>query len=102
MVLDYFQTYDFTSYLEKFNYCSQRYYVLYDNGDLKAGAIIYTLPIGLDLVLYQKIKEALNRHKIFSSEACYILESNYQMNSILKKIDGKCVKKYRIFQIKLK
>jgi hypothetical protein len=55
--------------------------------------------IGLDLVLYQKIKEALNRRGIFSAEACYIMDSNYQMNSILKKIDGKCVKKYRMFAI---
>jgi hypothetical protein len=57
--------------------------------------------IGLDLVLYQKIKEALNRHRIYTSEACYVLESNTQMNSILKKIDGKCVKKYRMYKIKL-
>ena len=56
--------------------------------------------IGLDLVLYQKIKEALNSHKIYTSEACYVLESNFQMNSILKKIDGICVKKYRIYQLK--
>lgn len=55
--------------------------------------------IGLDLLLYQKIKEALNRHGIYSAEACYVLESNYQMNSILKKIDGKCVKKYRMYNI---
>lgn len=57
--------------------------------------------LGLDLVLYQKIKEALNRHKIYTSEACYVLESNYQMNSILKKIDGKCVKKYRMYKINI-
>jgi hypothetical protein len=56
--------------------------------------------IGLDLVLYQEIKEALNRHRIYTSEACYVLESNTQMNSILKKIDGKCVKKYRMYKIK--
>lgn len=52
---------------------------------------------GLDLVLYQKIKEALSRHKIYYGEACYVLDNNYQMNSILKKIDGKCVKKYRMY-----
>ncbi len=54
---------------------------------------------GLDLVLYQKIKEALSRHKIYYGEACYVMDSNYQMNSILKKIDGKCVKKYRMYAI---
>lgn len=57
--------------------------------------------LGIDLVLYQKIKEALNRHGIYQSEACYVLESNFQMNSILKKIEGKCVKKYRMYQAKI-
>lgn len=55
--------------------------------------------IGIDVVLYQKIKEALNQHKIYSAEACYVMESNNQMNSILKKIDGKCVKKFRMYSI---
>ncbi|NLD48794.1 MAG: hypothetical protein GX660_16645 [Clostridiaceae bacterium] len=55
--------------------------------------------MGLDLVLYKKIKEALNYHGIYTAEACYILDSNYQMNSILKKLNGKCVKKYRIYSI---
>ncbi len=57
--------------------------------------------LGLDLVLYQKIKEALNLRAIFKPEACYVMESNYQMNSILKKIEGKCIKKYRMYQIKI-
>ena len=56
--------------------------------------------LGLDLVLYQRIKEALNLHSIYQSEACYVMENNYQMNSILKKIGGKCVKKYRMYQMK--
>ena len=55
--------------------------------------------MGLDLVLYKKIKEALNYHGIYTAEACYILDSNYQMNSILKKLDAQCVKKYRIYSI---
>lgn len=57
--------------------------------------------IGLDLVLYQKIKESLNRYGLYAAEACYVLDTNYQMNRILKKIDGKCVKKYRMYTIEL-
>ena len=55
--------------------------------------------LGIDLVLYQKIKEALNKYNIFISEACYILESNKRMNSILKKVEGKRIKTYRMYQI---
>ena len=55
--------------------------------------------MGIDVVLYQKIKETLNNHNIFRSEACYVLESNQKMNSILKKIDGKRIKTYRIYHL---
>jgi hypothetical protein len=47
VVTDYFQTYAFTCHLEKFNNCSQRYYVLYENEVLKSGAIMYTLPVNI-------------------------------------------------------
>jgi hypothetical protein len=57
---------------------------------------------GIDLVLYKRIKEALNKRGIFSSEACYVFETNHQMNSILKKIDGKCIKKFRMYQAEIK
>jgi hypothetical protein len=57
--------------------------------------------LGIDLVLYQKIKEALNNHNIFISEACYILESNNKMNSILKKVEGRRIKTYRMYQIEV-
>lgn len=57
--------------------------------------------LGIDLVLYQKIKEALNNHKIFMSEACYVMETNKSMNSILEKIDGRRVKTYRMYQLEV-
>jgi len=47
LVNDYYQTVDFSSYLEKYNKCSQRYYLLYEGDVLKAGAIVYTLPVNL-------------------------------------------------------
>ena len=52
---------------------------------------------GYDLVMYQKIKEALNRLGIFESEACYVMENNVTMQNIIQKLEGKIVKKYRIF-----
>lgn len=43
-----FQRRDFLSYLERYNPCSQRYYELRDaQGTLRAGAVLYTLPIDL-------------------------------------------------------
>lgn len=47
LATDYFQTFDFSYYLEKFNGCSQRYYVLYEDEVLKSAAIIYTLPVNI-------------------------------------------------------
>lgn len=52
---------------------------------------------GIDLVLYQKIKEELNKYKIYKAEACYVFESNKTMNNVLKKIKGKRIKEYRIY-----
>lgn len=52
---------------------------------------------GIDLVLYHKITEAVNKRGIRSAEACYVMENNVQMNSILKKLDGKCAKTYRMY-----
>jgi len=54
--------------------------------------------MGIDLILYQRIKEALNKRKIFSSEACYVLENNQRMNSILGKLSEGVIKKYRIYE----
>jgi len=52
---------------------------------------------GYDLVMYQKIKEALNSLRIFESEACYVMENNVTMQNIIQKLEGKMVKKYRIY-----
>jgi ribosomal protein S18 acetylase RimI-like enzyme len=54
--------------------------------------------MGIDLVLYQRIKEAFNKRKIFKAEACYVLENNQRMNAILNKLSEGIVKKYRIFE----
>ena len=54
--------------------------------------------LGIDLVLYQHIKETFKKHKIFRAEACYVLESNQRMNSILNKLSEGVIKKYRIYE----
>jgi len=54
--------------------------------------------LGIDLVLYQTMKEAVNKHNIIETEACYVMETNRIMNSILKKISKGIIKKYRIYE----
>ena len=54
--------------------------------------------LGIDLVLYQHLKEAFKKHKIFRAEACYVLENNQRMNSILNKFSEGIIKKYRIYE----
>lgn len=56
---------------------------------------------GIDLILFYKIKEALGKYQIFKGEACYVLESNKKMNSLMQKIKGKRIKEYRIYSKKL-
>jgi hypothetical protein len=53
---------------------------------------------GIDIMLYKKIQENLVNLGIHHAEACYVMESNAMMNSIIGKIGGKCVKKYRIYK----
>jgi hypothetical protein len=53
--------------------------------------------MGIDLVLYRRIKEALNKQNIFEAEACYVLESNKRMNSILGKLSHGVGKRYRVY-----
>lgn len=52
---------------------------------------------GIDLLLYKIIQENLSSIGIFRCEACYIMEDNKIMNSILQKIGGKIIKRYRIY-----
>lgn len=56
---------------------------------------------GIDLILYKKIRENLGSIGIFNAEACYVMESNKSMNSILLKIGGKLIKKYRIYKFEM-
>jgi hypothetical protein len=56
--------------------------------------------IGIDIVLYYRIQENLASFGINQGEACYVMENNCSMNSILRKLDGKDVKKYRIYKLK--
>lgn len=53
---------------------------------------------GIDIILYKKIQENLATMGIYHGEACYVLENNLKMNSIMKKIGGISVKKYRIYK----
>jgi ribosomal protein S18 acetylase RimI-like enzyme len=54
--------------------------------------------MGIDLILYQRIKEACYKRKIFEAEACYVLENNQRMNGVLSKLSGGIVKKYRMYE----
>lgn len=57
---DYFQTFEFLSHLEKYNSCSQRYYVLYENDVLKSTAIVYTIPINILTFSYKSLPIKMN------------------------------------------
>jgi hypothetical protein len=54
LALDYFQTREFLEHTEKYNPCNQRYYMLFQNGTLIAGLVMYT--IRLDLFTYLAIR----------------------------------------------
>lgn len=60
LAADYYQTSDFTVHLEIYNKCCQRYYVLYENDVLKAGAIIYTLPVNVLTFSRKKLSIPMN------------------------------------------
>jgi hypothetical protein len=55
--------------------------------------------LGIDIILYKKIQENLVSMGIHHSEACYVMENNSVMNSIIEKLGGDNFKKYRIYQI---
>ncbi|WP_242156294.1 hypothetical protein [Aestuariivivens sediminis] len=56
---------------------------------------------GMDLVLYQKITEALHQQHIFHCEAGYVMSTNKTMNSLLLKIGGSPTKHYRLYKKQL-
>lgn len=49
---NYFQKREFLIHLQRYNPCSQRYYMLYDGNKLIAGAIIYTFKVNLFTFLH--------------------------------------------------
>lgn len=54
---------------------------------------------GIDIMLYREITEKLASIGIYHGEACYVMDNNLKMNSIMKKIGGVEVKKYRIYKL---
>ena len=56
----YFRQKEFLLHAEKYNFCKQRYYVLYSNEKFRAGAVLYTLP--LDLLTFLHIKSPVKMH----------------------------------------
>ena len=53
--------------------------------------------IGIDICLYTKLFHALSKLNITNTEACYVIETNKMMKSIINKANGKLVKTYRIY-----
>lgn len=58
----YFQTKIFFIYLECYNPCNQRYYLLFEENQLRAGACVYTLKI--NLLTFAQIKSLLTMQVI--------------------------------------
>ncbi len=56
---------------------------------------------GIDVILYKKIQENLANHRIYSGEACYVMETNKAMHSIMNKLGGAKIKEYRIYNYAL-
>jgi hypothetical protein len=57
---NYFQQTRFLIHTEKYNPCNQRYYLLFDNGELVSAAIVYSLR--LNLLTFLKIKSPIKIH----------------------------------------
>lgn len=57
---NYFQKREFLVHAEKYNPCKQRYWLLEKSGELKAGAVLYTLR--LHLLTYMHLKSPLEMH----------------------------------------
>lgn len=57
--------------------------------------------IGIDLLLYKTITEQLKLIGINKAEACYVMQNNEKMNSVLKKMGGKILKSFRIYKYDL-
>ncbi len=57
--------------------------------------------MGVDMLLYRRITKNLLKMGIAEAEACFVLESNAVMKSILKKLGGVKIKEYSIFSLKI-
>ena len=53
---------------------------------------------GLDLLLYQKITDALHKQNIYQCEAGYVMSTNKTMNSLMLKMGGNPIKTYRLYK----
>lgn len=53
----YFQSIEFLSHVERYNYCNQRYYMVYNENKLASAAIMYSLH--LDLFTFLRIKSPI-------------------------------------------
>lgn len=56
--------------------------------------------IGIDILLYKRIQENLALNGITHGEACYVMEDNVKMRSIMEKIGGIKIKEYRIYKLR--
>jgi len=52
LAAEYFQTKEFLVHSEKYNPCNQRYFTIFLDGQLKAGAVMYTLKLNLLTYLF--------------------------------------------------
>ena len=57
---NYFQKREFLGHTEKYNPCKQRYWLLEESGELKAGAVFYTLR--LNLLTFIHLKSPVEMH----------------------------------------
>jgi len=56
---------------------------------------------GIDLLLYQQISKQVNKRNVVQGEACYVMEGNTPMYSILSRSGGEIVNTYRIYSLDL-
>ena len=56
---------------------------------------------GIDLLLYEQISKQVNKRNVVQGEACYVMEGNTPMYSILSKSGGEIVNTYRIYSLPL-
>ncbi len=89
LATSYFQKRDFLSYVHKYNPSNQRYYELYSNSCLIAGAVVYTLQI--DILTFTSLTKYIKMQVIglpVSISSCGIIgdpeELKYLLNEIFK------------------